>query len=135
MVIYPWNFAHVKDNHEKKSSSRKFSIFFQLWSSYTMFLKHLLLHDVIVMMKIVNFLSFFFFFSIEYVDGLCVIFTILHIKKENFKINIKNGNLLLNRGSKSMFIELLMYFYTMIQQPINCILMGLILSFYVWNSN
>jgi hypothetical protein len=79
--------------------------------------------------------KFFFFFSIEYVDGLCVIFTILHIKKENFKINIKNGNLLLNRGSKSMFIELLMYFYTMIQQPINCILMGLILSFYVWNSN
>jgi hypothetical protein len=33
-----------------------------------------------------------------------------------------------------MFIKLLVYFYIMIQLPINCILMGLI-TYYVWSSN
>ncbi len=30
IIIYPWNFAHLKKNHEKKSSLLKFSIFFQV---------------------------------------------------------------------------------------------------------
>jgi hypothetical protein len=45
-----------------------------------------------------------------------------------------------NKGSKSMFIKLLVYFYTMIQLPINCILMDLITYFmsgvqinYMWS--
>ncbi len=63
--------------------------------------------------------------SIEDVNGLNVIFTILH-KKNGFSKLIKNGSLLSNKGSKSMFIKLLVYFYTMIQLPINCILMRLI---------
>jgi hypothetical protein len=34
--------------------------------------------------------------------------------------------LLSNKGFKSMFIKLLVYFYTKIQLPINCIYLGLI---------
>ncbi len=58
------------------------------------------------------------FFSIEDVVRLNVAFTILH-EKNGFPKVIKYGNLLLNKGSKSMFIKLLLYFYTKIQQPIN----------------
>jgi hypothetical protein len=45
-----------------------------------------------------------------------------------------------NRGSRSMFIKLLAYFYSIIELPINYILMGLITSFmfevqinYMWS--
>jgi hypothetical protein len=61
--------------------------------------------------------------SIEDVDRPSVAFSILH-KKNGFSKLLKNGNLLQNRSSKSMFIKLLVYFYTMIQLPINCILMA-----------
>jgi hypothetical protein len=37
--------------------------------------------------------------------------------------------MLSNKGSKSMYIKLLVLFYTMTQLPINCILMGLITYF------
>jgi hypothetical protein len=57
---------------------------------------------------------------------LNVVFTTLH-KKNGFPKVIKYGNLLSNKGSKSMFIKLLVYFYTKIQLLINCILMGLIM--------
>ncbi len=58
------------------------------------------------------------------------VFTILH-KKNGFSKLLKNGNLISNRGSKSMFLKLLVYFYTMIQLPINCKLMGLKLILYL----
>jgi hypothetical protein len=41
--------------------------------------------------------------------------------------------MLSNKGSKSMYIKLLVLFYTMTQLPINCILMGFNNLFYVWS--
>ncbi len=53
------------------------------------------------------------FFSIEDVVGLSVASTILH-KKNGFSKLIKKGNMLSNKGPKSMFIKVLVYFYKMI---------------------
>jgi hypothetical protein len=72
-------------------------------------------------------------FSIENVNGLNVVFTILH-KKNGFKNLIKNDDLMSNKDSKSMFIKLCLYFKIMIQLPINCILMGIFRKFQSeWN--
>ncbi len=62
--------------------------------------------------------------SIENVNGWSVVFTILHKKEWIIKINKK-----MLIYCKIGFIKLLVYFYTMIQLPINCILMGLIIYF------
>jgi hypothetical protein len=46
-------------------------------------------------------------FSIEDIIGMSVVFMILNFKKRFEKL-IKNGNVLLNKGSKSMFVKLSM---------------------------
>jgi hypothetical protein len=81
----------------------------------------------------------FYFFHWRYKWARCC-FYFYTFKKWIFKINFKNGNPLTNKASKSMFIKLLVYFYTMIQLSINCILMGLIIYFmfetqinYIWS--
>jgi hypothetical protein len=59
-----------------------------------------------------------------------MLFLPFYIFKNGFsKLIFKNDNLLSNKGSKSMLIKLLVYFYTMIQLPTNCILMHLITYF------
>ncbi len=75
--------------------------------------------------------KYFILFSIEDINGLGFVFTFMHLKNIFSKLIFLNGNLLSNKASKSMFIELLVYFYTMIQLSINCILMGLIIYCYV----
>jgi hypothetical protein len=49
--------------------------------------------------------------------------------KNGFLNLLKSGKILSNNHFKSMFIILLMYFYIIIQLPINCILMCLIIYF------
>jgi hypothetical protein len=49
--------------------------------------------------------------------------------KNGFLKLIKNLNLLSNKGSKLIFTKLSVYFYTMIQLLIDCILMDLIFYF------
>jgi uncharacterized membrane protein YesL len=68
------------------------------------------------------------------------LFLSFYIKIIDFQNLLKNGNMLSNKGSKSMYIKLLMLFYTMTQLPINRILMGLITYFmfeaqinYMWS--
>jgi hypothetical protein len=126
MIVYPWDFAHVKYNHEEEFFSLEFSTSFKLWRSYHTSLKHLLVHYLIIL-RIVIFLSCKMFFHWKCRWAECCFY---HLQKNNgFSNLIKNGNLLSNKCFKSRFIKLLVYLYTMIQVLINCILMGLITYF------
>ncbi len=62
------------------------------WSSYQMFSKHLFIHYVIIMMKIMIF-KVVKCSSIENVNGIRVVFTIL-LLKNGFSKLIKNENIL-----------------------------------------
>jgi hypothetical protein len=77
IIVYLWNFACVKKNPWKKISRQKFSIFFKLWSSYQMFLAHLLVHYAIIIMKIVIFLKckMFFLWRCRWVECCFYYFT------------------------------------------------------------
>jgi hypothetical protein len=122
-----------KYNHEEKYSSLKFSISFQVVKFISNVLKTFVNalcynNDEDYMI----FLSCKMFLHWKCKWAKCCFYQF--IQKNGFRKLLKNDNMMSNKDFKSMFIKLFLYFYTMIQLPINCILMGIFRRFQnEWN--